>query len=200
MPGRDRPAEYPIPNPKGRQWANNPAGNDMAWNLPPGVTGNEPEIAGWPDDDMPRVLMLFLSSLSEADANDVDLWLDGNPDAVDEMRGITFPLTTPRPLKFAHIPKGRSSVEETDRQRPMANKVKTGWVLRDLGSGAGFAVDDPIEGSSFTTLLFHADVWETKERAVQAGKSRGYVGVTPVEVHLDPKRDRATAVDFVVKR
>ena len=75
---------------------------------------------------------------------------------------------------------------------------QTGWVLRD-GTDCGYAVDDPIEGAIFTVLLYHADVWPTREEAEAAGKTRGYGITIPVEVRLDPKRQKATAMDFVVK-
>ena len=83
----------------------------------------------------------------------------------------------------------------------MKKGYETGWVLREVGGNAGFAVDDPIEGSIFTILLSHADVWKTREEAEAAGKRR-YFG-TPfqaVEVRLHPNRQRATAMDFVVSR
>ena len=78
---------------------------------------------------------------------------------------------------------------------------ETGWILREVGGNAGFAVDDPIEGNIFTILLSYADVWESKELAEAAGKRR-YLGtpVNAVQVWLQPDRphSRATAMDFVV--
>ena len=84
----------------------------------------------------------------------------------------------------------------------MASKkpYERGWVLREVGGNAGFAVDDPIEGDIFTFLLSHADVWESKEKAEAAGRQR-YRGtpVAAVQVRLHPNRQRATAMDFVVR-
>ncbi len=77
----------------------------------------------------------------------------------------------------------------------MKTEHEYGWVLRDLKDN-GFVVDDPIEGHFFTILLNHADVWATKEEAVEAGKQRKYVLVTPVRVRLNLNKTKATAVDF----
>jgi len=81
----------------------------------------------------------------------------------------------------------------------MKKPYETGWVLREVGGNAGYVVDDPIEGSIFTLLLSHADVWDSKEKAEEAGRRR-YKG-TPVvatQVRLHPNRQRATAMDFAV--
>lgn len=72
-----------------------------------------------------------------------------------------------------------------------------GWVLRSV-TGEGFAVDDPHEGNAFTLRLASADVWANQQDAEAAGKGRGYTLVVPIEVRLDPKKQRATAMDFVV--
>lgn len=82
--------------------------------------------------------------------------------------------------------------------------AQIGWVLQDIGKLEGFAVDDPIEGKIFTTLLYHANVWPTRKEAEAAAKhwTSGLINtsVRAMEVYLNPKNERAQATAIVGPR
>lgn len=101
-----------------------------------------------------------------------------------------------QPLVLKHFENTGNVLEGWVREIAAAHPECVGWVLRDL-THTGFAVDDPIEGPIFTRVMAHADVWQTETDARQAGRDRGYKLVTPVQVLLDPNRERATAVAYV---